>query len=83
LSFGLLVLFAISVGDLFRKTRRQRQESSHKPRFAAIGADKYRQDVRLRGAMQPALPKIRGIPATLRQSCSRFRVPLLAFNQGF
>jgi hypothetical protein len=83
LSFGLLVLFVISVGDLFRKANRQRQESVRKPRFAAIGADKYRQDVRLPSAMQPGLPKIRYIPATLRQSCSRFRVPLLAFNQGF
>jgi hypothetical protein len=46
-------------------------------------ADEYWQHVRLPGAMQPALPKIRGIPATLRQSCSRFRVLLLAFNQGF
>jgi hypothetical protein len=83
LSFGLLILFAISVGDLFRKAGRQRQESFRKPHFASIGADKHKQDVRLPRAMQPALPRIRGIPATCRQSCDRFRPVLLAFNQGF
>jgi hypothetical protein len=82
LSFGLLVVFAISVGNLFRKANRQRQERVRTLHFCDL-ADEYWQHVRLPGAMQPALPKIRGIPATLRQSCSRFRVLLLAFNQGF
>jgi hypothetical protein len=51
--------------------------------FACFGASKYRQDVRSPCAMQPALQKNRGIPATSRQSCGRFQASLLAFNQGF
>jgi hypothetical protein len=51
--------------------------------FAKIGANKYRQDVRSKHAMQPALPKNRGIPATSRQSCGGFHGSLLGFNQGF
>jgi hypothetical protein len=89
LSFGLLVLFAISVGDLFRKASclgrpaGKGKKGFRKPRLAGIGADKHRQDVRWPRAMQPGLRKIRGILATCRQSCGRFRALLLAFNQGF
>jgi hypothetical protein len=75
----LQFLLAICLGRQAGKGKK----AFRKPHFASVGADKHRQDVRSPRAMQPALPKIRGIPATSRQSCSRFRTLLLALNQGF
>jgi hypothetical protein len=61
-----------------------RDESEAQARgIGAEFADRYRQDVRSGRAMQPALPKNGGIPATSRQSCNVFRAALLALNQGF